>query len=120
MNDFKLFGREPALWLALISSLIMFISAFFLPLTVDQQGVLNAVSVSAFGLLTAWFAHTDGMSAAIMGFIKGVLAVAISFGIQLAPDKQAVIMVLASGIVAMFIRTQMTPPNPPIENPNHL
>lgn len=107
--EFKLFGREPALWLSLISSTIMFTSAFLLPLSVDQQGVLNAASVATFGLITAWFATKDGMSAAIMGFIKAVLAVAISFGINLAPDKQSVIMVLASGIVAMFIRTQMTP-----------
>lgn len=110
MNEFRPFGREPALWLALISSVIMFVSAFFLPLTIDQQGVLNAASVAGFGLLTAWFAVKDGMSAAILGFIKAVLAVAVSFGIQLSPDKQSTIMVLASGITAMFIRTQMTPP----------
>lgn len=118
MNDYKLFGREPALWIALISSLVMFVSAFFLPLSVDQQGVLNAVTVAGFGLLTAWYAKTGGMSAAALGFIKAVLAVAVSFGINLSPDKQTVIMVLAAGLGAMFIRTQITPGSgtPPPKN----
>jgi hypothetical protein len=118
MKPYTLFGREPALWLALLSSLIMITSAFFLTLTVEQQGVLNAVSVALFGLLTAFSVEKDGIQAAVLGFLKAVLAVGIAFGLHWAPDKQAIVMTLAAGIVAMFVRTQVTAPVPEVKTLN--
>jgi nicotinamide riboside transporter PnuC len=109
-SPYKLFGREPALWLGFVSSTIMFVSAFVIPLTPEQQGVLNAVVVAVFGLLTAWFVARDGLSSAVLGFIKAVLSLAIAFGLQLSPDKQSIVMTLATGLVAMFVRTQATAP----------
>jgi nicotinamide riboside transporter PnuC len=108
----RIFGREPALWLGLIGALVSTIGAFFIHLTTDQQGVLNAVAALVVGLLVAWSTH-DGQSAAVLGLIKGVLALAVSFGAHLSPDSQAVLYTLAAAVVAMFVRTQATAPAPP-------
>lgn len=104
----KFLGREPALWMSLFSSLVMFVSAFLFPLSPEQQGVLNACCTAAFGLLAAWFIARDGLSAAILGFFKSILALAIAFGLHMSTDKQAIVMMLVSGLVAMFLRTQVT------------
>lgn len=105
----KIFGREPALWIQLISSALMMFSAFVLPLTVDQQGVINAIFVSLFGLITAVSVH-DGISAAVLGFIKAAIALGLAFGLHLVPEQQAIIMSFAAAIVGMYVRTQVTAP----------
>lgn len=114
MGTFKFFGREPALWLSLISAAVMVFSAMLFQLTPDQQGVINAVALAFFGLLTAWSVERDGLSAALLGFIKAIIALAVAFGLQLPAEKQALLMTLVSAVVAMFLRTQLSPPAPPI------
>ena len=117
MKPLTIFGREPALWMSLITSAIMVFSAFILTLTPDQQGVLNAVALAFFGLLTAWSVEQGQLSAAILGFIKAVIALAVAFGLQMAPDQQSLIMTLVSAIVAMFLRTQLRPRQPSQASP---
>ncbi len=112
-NSIKFLGREPALWMALFSSLVMVVSAFVFPLTPDQQGVLNAICTSAFGLATAYFIDKGALSAALLGFVKGLFALAVAFGWHQSPENQAILMMAVSAVVAMFVRTQTTPVNPP-------
>lgn len=108
----KIFGREPALWLALVGSIVSALGAFVVHLTSDQQGVLNAVAALVVGLLVAFSTH-DGQSAAILGLVKGLLALVVSFGAHFSPDNQAVLYAVAAAVVAMFVRTQATAPAPP-------
>lgn len=110
---YKLWGREPALWLAFISSGIMLISAFAYNLTIDEQGGLNAICAATFGLLTAWAVARDGLQAAILGFMKAAIALAISWGWGATPENQALIMAFAAAASAMFVRTQATAPVSP-------
>lgn len=114
MKNFTLFGKEPALWMALFSSTVMVVSSFLFPLTPDQQGLLNAGCTALFGLLTAYFVDQGAMSAALLGFVKSVLALGVGFGLQLAPEKQAVLLAAVSAVSAMFIRTQVTPVGSPL------
>lgn len=110
MNVYKLWGREPALWLSLISTLVMLGTAFGLGLSPDAQGAINAISVAGFGLLTAYFVARDGLQAAVLGFAKAAMALAISFGLQWSGDKQSAVMAATGTIVAMFVRTTATAP----------
>jgi len=107
---YKLLGREPALWVALVSSLVMMGSVFGLDLTPDRQGTINAITVALFGLLTAWFVARDGLQAAVLGFAKAVMALFISFGLQWPVEKQSAVMVAVTTIVAMFVRSTATAP----------
>lgn len=107
----KIFGREPALVLALIAILVKTGAAFGLNVTTDQQAVINAAAAAIVGLAVAYMAH-DGLSAAILGTAQAILALAVGFGLHWSADQQAVVMSLAAAIVAAFVRTQVTAPTP--------
>lgn len=111
----KILGREPALWAAFATSAIAMFSAFVLPLTIDQQGVLNAVVVAVLGLVTAVVLRSDGISAAVLGLVKAALAVGIAFGLAWSPETQAIAMTFAAAVTGMFIRTQEMAPQPATE-----
>lgn len=110
----KIFGREPALWLALIAAGVKLAAAFLVDLTGDQQAVLNAVAAAAVGLIVAAVVR-DGVSAAILGFAQALLALAIGFGLDVTAENQAVIMAFVAAAVGMFERTQViAPAKPPV------
>lgn len=110
----KIFGREPALWLAFIGSLISLAGAYVIHLSTDQQGALNGLAAVILGLVTAVMTR-DGLPAAILGVAKGALYVALAWHFDVPPDKQALILLAVSSAVAMFVRTQVTAPVPPVD-----
>lgn len=112
----KIFGREPALWLALIAVAVKLSTAFGLDLTADQQAVINAVAAALVGVLVAVSVH-DGLGAAVIGLVQAAVALAVGFGLHWSPDQQAVVLSFASAIVAMWTRTQVTAPVPPVTKP---
>jgi len=105
----KIFGREPAAWLALLGTLVSLLSAFVVHLSPNQEGALNAGAALLVGFIVAWVTH-DGWSAAALGMLKGGLAIAIAFGLHLSADKQAILYGAAAAIIAMYVRTQATAP----------
>jgi hypothetical protein len=110
MTVVKIWGREPAVILAFVAALIQGVSGFFFHLTVDQQGVLNAVAVAVLGLVTAAAVKGDAWLPAISGLIKAVLALGVAFGAHWPADKQSLVMVLVTAAFAAFVRTQVTAP----------
>jgi hypothetical protein len=105
----KIFGREPALWSALAGAIVYFLGAFVFHLSAGQESVLIAVAAAGLGLIVAWMTH-DGQSAAILGFVKAGIALALGFGLKLDADHQAILLSFAAAIVGMFVRTQVTAP----------
>ena len=104
----KIFGREIPLWLSLVAAVVMGVAALT-HITADQQAVVNAVAAAIAGLIVAVATH-DGASAAALGLVKAVLALALGFGLHLGSAQQVVIMTLAAAIVAMYVRTQAIAP----------
>lgn len=107
----KIFGREPALILAFIAALIQVVSSFVLPLTTEQQSLLNGAAAALMGMITAVIVH-DGVQAAVLGFIQGVLSVAVGFGLDVDPTKQSMIMALIAAALALWVRDRVTAPIP--------
>ena len=105
----KIFGREPVLWLALVAVIVKFVSAFWIHVSPDQQTGINAVAAAVLGLLIALSTH-DGVSAAILGFVQAIVALGVGLGLHLNADNQALVMSLATAVLAMFTRTQVTAP----------
>lgn len=105
----KIFGREPALWLSLLFTTIAMISAFVINVTAAQQGAINAMGAMLIGLILAAMVH-DGVQAAVLGFIKAALALALAFGLHMTTANQAIVMAFVSTVTAMFLRTQVTAP----------
>lgn len=104
----KIFGREPALILGLFAAFLQLLSSTVLDLSVDQQGVLNAVAVAVVGFATAYSVARDKLAPAILGLVQSVLASSLAFGLDLAPEVQGSIMAFASAATAAFVRTQVT------------
>lgn len=104
----KILGREPALWLATFASIVQLGSQFIWHLSDTQQGALNAFAVVLVGVLTALAVDHEKLVPAIMGALGALLSVGMSFGWHLDPQSQSVIMSAAAGIIAMFVRTQVT------------
>lgn len=108
-----IWGREPAVWLALIAALIQGVSGFFYNLTDEQQGVLNAVAVAVLGLVTAFAVKGDYVLPAILGFVKAVFALGLAFGAHWSADKQSLVMVLITAAFAAFVRQSVVAPVDP-------
>lgn len=75
---------------------------------------LNAVAVAVAGVLTAFFVRTDQLVPALSGMAQAVLTLALAFGLHLAPEQQAGVLVIAGMIVAAFVRTQVAAPVPTV------
>ncbi|KPC68418.1 hypothetical protein ADL35_43700 [Streptomyces sp. NRRL WC-3753] len=87
----RLLNREPALFLTLIAA----------------AGV---------GLLVAVLA-SDGIGAAVLGFVQAVIALAVGFGADWSAEQQAIVLSLVAAVVGMFDRTQVTAPVPATAKP---
>jgi hypothetical protein len=107
----KLFGREPAAWLALVAVAVKLLAAFGLDVSADQQATINAVAAAVMGVLIAALVH-DGVGAALVGFAQAALALAVGFGLDWSADRQAVVMAAATVVVGMWDRTQVIAPVP--------
>lgn len=103
----KIFGREPALWLALVAVAVKLGTAFGLDLSIDQQALVNAGAAAVVGLVIAFAVH-DGVGPGVLGLVQAGLALAVGFGLHWSPEQQSTVLALASAIVAMWTRTQVT------------
>ena len=108
----KFFGREPALFLALIAVVVQIVSAFWVDVSADEQTWINAAAAAVVGLVVAIVAH-DSLSAPILGAIQAVIALAVGFGLDWSAEQQAQLMSLATVLVALFVRQQVAAPEPP-------
>lgn len=112
----KIFGREPALILALVAAAVALFSATVFDLSIEQQGVLNAVAVAVIGLATAFAVARDKLAPAILGLVQAVLALALAFGLAISPETQGAAMAFVAALVGAFVRTQVAAPVGPQES----
>lgn len=106
MSNFS-FNREPALLIGLAAAIIQVVSSFAFPLSVEQQGTLNAVVVAVFGLATAASVAGDKLVPAILGGVQALVACALAFGLDLSPEKQGTIMLGVAALVSVVIRDRV-------------
>lgn len=106
------FARDPVVWTNLFAALVMLVATFYGHLSVEQQGLLNAVALAVAGLVSGWKVATDGGLALVMGLFKAVIAVAVSFGLHWSDQQQLVVMTLVAAIGAAFVRTQVSSGEP--------
>jgi hypothetical protein len=110
----RVFGREPAFWLAFASAAIALFSATVFELTVDQQGVLNASVAAVFGVLTALAVSGEKAVPAIVGLFKAAGAVALAFGLSLSPEVQSTALVFIEILLTgLLVRPNVVAPVAP-------
>ncbi|MEJ2886142.1 hypothetical protein [Actinomycetospora aeridis] len=101
-------GREIAQLAQCVGApLLLILSSLGLHLTEGQQGALNAAIVAVAGFITAAGLSQEKAAAAVAGVAQALIAVALAFGWQLAPDVQGAVMTLVTVGVGLWLRTQV-------------
>jgi len=107
----RILGREPAYWLALVSALVALVSATALPLSVEQQGLVNAAAAALLGVVTAWALAGERLVAALVGAFKALIAVGLAFGLALSPEVQSTAMVVVELVLTgLLVRPAVVAP----------
>jgi len=108
----KIFGREPAAWIALFAVLLQLLSSYLIHWSDGTQGVVNAVIVALFGLWTAAHlpAWRDKILPALLGVAQAVFSLLFAFGNDVPAKTQSEWMAFITVVVGLFVRTQVTAP----------
>lgn len=106
----KLFGREPAVWLGLVAVAVQFLVAWGVDFSGEQQAGINAVATLVMGLAVAVASARDQIVPAAAGLLVGVLQLAVAFGWDLSQEKITTAGALLTGVLALWLRTQVTAP----------
>ncbi|MFG1710117.1 hypothetical protein ACFLIM_43810 [Nonomuraea sp. M3C6] len=113
----KIFGREPALILGLLSAGLQMLTAVFLPLTTTQVAAINSIAAAGLGVWTAFATrNVDGghsVKAAVLGFAQAGITLGLVFGVSLTDQQTASIMAFVALLGALFVRQVSTPASPP-------
>lgn len=108
----KWFGRDPVWYTNLFAVILMALGAFGLPLSADQQGVLNAGALAVAGVVIAVKLRSEGQLAMVVQLVKALIAIGLAFGLHLSPDQQFVLVSLVTAVGSGFLRTQVVAPVP--------
>lgn len=104
--------RDPVVLANLFAMALMAVSDWLVPLSADNQAVLNAVVLGVANLIAATRVH-DGQLPALTGLSKAVLALVAGLGLKLNPDLQVGLMSAISFFGMLWVRQQVAPKGAP-------
>jgi len=111
MNKIVLWlGREPAQVAAIVSAAVQLTTSLAFSLTEEQQGLINAATVLILGFATALTVSAEKAAPLLAGVVQAVMAVALSFGLLLAPQVQSSVMTFTAALVAFWLHGVVTAP----------
>lgn len=109
MDDFKLFGRSPTLWLSLITAGLIFLGTFgFGWLTPDNALQINAALLALNGFAVALLVRPF-QPAAFTGVLNAILAVAAGYGFNLTPEQQAALSAFGLTVITLLLYGNVSP-----------
>lgn len=102
-------GREPAVYLGLITALLsVLIATHILTWTTEQSAVVIAFVAAAAGVWQAWAVRDTRLSVAVT-LAKAGIALAVGFGLSVSADTLGVVMTFVTLALSYFLRTQTSP-----------
>ncbi|MFK0222244.1 hypothetical protein ACIQWN_29140 [Streptomyces vinaceus] len=107
----KLFGREPALVLGFIAAIVKLLGYQF-DVSAGTQTAINVVAASVVGVILAVVAKNGAWAAALLQLAQALFALFAGLGLDWSADKQALWMAALAAGLALYERTQITPPLP--------
>ena len=109
----RLFGREPALWIAVVQAALML--AFTLGVPGIDGGLAGAVSLVLTAAATAWTAlATRPISPAVFtGFLIAAVQLGTRWGLDLNEVQISSITGFVALVVTLVVRGQVTPADDP-------
>lgn len=107
----RIFGRESAAWVALITIIVQAVGAFWVNFTPTVQAWVIAAVAAGLNLAVA-FVVRDGQIAAITGFVQAAISLAVGLGANLSAQQQFYVMAAVTALAQFYARQQVTPPVP--------
>lgn len=109
----KIFGREPAVLLALVQGLLaLLLSLDVIGLTAETSALWYAVASAGVGIYLAYVTR-ETLLAAATGGASAVMALLIAYGTPLNVDQQSAIL----GFIAIALGFVLRAQNAPLEHP---
>lgn len=112
----KIYGREPAVWLAALGAVWQILSAFGLDFDAQLQSIVTAVVAAVLGLVVA-VQVGDGILAAVSGLVTAAVSLVSYFAFDWSAETQAQFVSAVMVIVGVFVRSQVTAPVPASVSP---
>jgi uncharacterized membrane protein YgaE (UPF0421/DUF939 family) len=109
MGDFKLFQREPTLWIAVLNAVVILGGTFGLHLLSGQQASLIVVAINAvFLAINAWAVRPIS-PVAFTYALGAILAVVSAYGLNVSTETMAALNALVIPVLALLSRGQVSP-----------
>ncbi len=114
------FGRQPAIWVALAQMLVGGIVLFAGEdvLTETQATLIVAVVNALLGLVVVWKV-AEWAYPALGALVNTVVALVVGFGVDLTEEQQGWIMLAVPAVVAMIIWPNLHPIKPALHTVVH-
>lgn len=112
----KIYGREPAVWLAALGALWQILSAFGLNFDAQLQSIVTALVAAALGLVVA-VQVGDGILAALAGLVTAGVSLFSYFGLNWDAELQAKVVGAIMLLVGVWVRDKVTAPVPAAVSP---
>lgn len=109
----QVYGREPAVFFAMLATLLQGATLFF-NLAPDVQGYVNAVLLAGAGFATAATVSVEKALPALVGLIKAGFALVLALGIQLPDTTQVAVLTVVTALGAFFVRQNVVAPVSPV------
>lgn len=105
----KIYGREPAVWLAALGALWQILSAFGLDFDPQLQSIVTAVVAALLGLVVA-VQVGDGVYAAVTGLITAGTSLVSYFALDWSAETQAKFVGALMIVLGLWVRDKVTAP----------
>lgn len=112
----KVYGREPAVWLAVVGAAWQIASAFGLDFNAQTQSVVTAVVAAVLGLIVA-VQVGDGIYAAVLGLVTAGTSLVSYFALNWGAEHQAKFVAAVMIVVGLWVRDKVTAPVGPEVSP---
>jgi hypothetical protein len=112
----KILGREPTLWIALLSQAIVLIGTFGLDLINGQQAALIVVAINAVFAAINAYAVRPVSPVAFTYAVGSIVAVATAYGLELGIETVAGLNSITIAALALLTRGQVSPVETSVTN----
>jgi hypothetical protein len=107
----KVFGREPAVVLGVVSGALSLLVTFGIGLSSEQAGAIVAVISAVFAAITAWMTRPV-VPSAFTGLVAAAVALLAAFHYDVAPETVGSLNALLLALLVFITRGQVTPSSP--------
>lgn len=110
-TNMKIFGREPALLIAIISGGLSLLVTFNIGLSTNQAGAIVAVISAVFAVITAALTRPIAPSA-FTGLVAAVVALLAAYHFNVAPETVGSLNAFVLAVLVFITRGQVSPASP--------